>query len=411
MYYDTTNDPPGFQTHLIEDPDGLSPRCTLYLPSKLASKLRESKEQALLELERKSCDEKAPPPHVATRTPRPAPDRLDVDAERAKVCPVDTQHCRGSHYPVYDDYEPVNMLARSRTLSDKRDQERMETLYKQLVQKVGSLRKIGWPSLIGPDLDALAQRLPHFASVVRFVKDRLQSARERDLIPRVPPILLTGDPGLGKTHFCKALAEVLQTTVRVQPFDNAETTSQLLGSDRHWGNTHHGILFDLLALGTHANPIVILDELDKARSPRGDMDPLAPLHSILERTTACALRDLSLEFTLDATLVTFIATANDKQRIPQSLLSRFRMFEIQQPTGADAITVTHEVLGAVLERFGLEVPANSRKIAASLAHLNPREAGHFAEEVIAMTLASGCHALRLEDFTQDCGDSEAKWLH
>ncbi|MGC4395659.1 hypothetical protein [Hydrogenophaga crocea] len=47
--------------------------------------------------------------------------------------------------------------------------------------------------------------------------------------------------------------------------DRAETLPALLGSDITWGNSRYGLIFDLLGLGECANPLVILDELDKAQ--------------------------------------------------------------------------------------------------------------------------------------------------
>jgi ATP-dependent Lon protease len=404
-------DAPGFEMHTLEDPEGCFPSCRLYLPIDLAQSLRESKEQVLREQQRRRQEQEEPATRTTSRAARATPASIDIEAERANVRVPDPDSYRGSSYPVYDPYAPVDMLARSRTMSDKRDQERIETIYKQLAAKRSNLRPIKWPTDIPSELGALAERLPHFKEVTEFVRGRLEVASDYYLLPRVPPILLTGDPGLGKTHYCRALAEVLRTTVRVQPYDNAETTSQLLGSDRHWGNTHHGILFDLLALGSHANPILVLDELDKARSRHTQMDPLAPLHSILEPSTACALRDLSLEFTLDASLVTFIATANDEKLIPQTLLSRFRVFEILQPQGADAIAFAHEVLCAVLQRWELELPPHSRRLATCVAHLSAREILKAVEDAVTRMLADGRRELLRGDIRLDAGDQSGGWLH
>lgn len=410
MDHESKKEPPGFQMHTLASPKDPFQSCRLYLPSNLANHLRE-KEQALAALERKRHEEQEATSRAAGRMSRPVAATIDLEAERAAVRVPEPESYRGVCYPVYDAYAPVDMLARSRTMSDKRDYERIETIYKQLVAKRSNLRKIGWPSDIESDLDELARRMPHFKAVTQFVRERLSVAGDHDLPARIPPILLTGDPGLGKTHYCRELASVLHTTVRVQPYDNAETTSQLLGSDRYWGNTHHGVLFELLALGTHANPIVILDELDKSRARPSGLDPLAPLHSILEPSTACALRDLSLEFTLDASLVTFIATANSERRIPETLLSRFRVFNISQPQGADAIAVAQEVLLAVLRRFELEPPAKSRRLATRLAHLPAREILQVAEDSVTRMLTDGRRELTPGDIRPGDDDRPAMWLH
>lgn len=405
--HQTTNDEPGFEFLRLAHPDGFN-ESALYLPAAIAQEMRDAK-KALEEARAKVRAEQATSPPTP-RPSRPARELIDVDVERAKVQVPELGQWSGDRYPTYDAYAPVEMLARSRGYADKRDQERVEAIYKQLQAQGSCLREVGWPSDIEIDFESLQERLPHFAVVLEFAQQRLHVAEANGLPPRIPPILLTGAAGVGKTHFCRALAEVLRTTVRHQPFDNAQTTSTLLGSERHWGNTHYGLLFELLALGRHANPVVILDELDKVRVPSSYMDPLAPLHTILEPCTAGALRDQSLDFVLDASLVTFIATANDTSRIPETLVSRFRVFEIKQPTGAQALAFAQEVLRSVLQRHALQLPVNSRKLAAAVAHLSAREITQATEDALARMFAVGRRELRPVDFTPPM-EAGAPWVH
>lgn len=407
--HQTTNDEPGFEFLRLVHPDGFN-ESALYLPAALAQEMRDAKKKALEEARAKVRTEEATSPSTP-RPSRPARELIDVDAERAKVQVPELDLWFGDRYPTYDAYAPVEMLGRSRSYADKRDQERVEIIYKQLQAYGGCLRKVGWPDDVDAEFGSLKDRLPHFAAVLDFVQRRLQAAEVNGLPPRIPPVLLTGAAGVGKTHFCRSLAEVLRTTVRHQSFDNAQTTSALLGSDRHWGNTHYGLLFELLALGRHANPIVILDELDKVRVPASYMDPLAPLHTILEPCTAGALRDQSLDFVLDASLVTFIATANDASRIPETLASRFRIFEIKQPTGAQALAFAQEVQRSVLQRHAAQLPVNGRKLAAAVAHLSAREITQATEDALTRMFAVGRCDLRLEDFAPMPAQAGLPWLH
>ncbi len=67
-------------------------------------------------------------------------------------------------------------------------------------------------------------------------------------------------------------------------------------------------------LGDHTNPIVLLDELDKAN--RGNnMDPIGPLYRLLE-TTSAHWEDLSLPgLRMDASHLVILATANETTQI------------------------------------------------------------------------------------------------
>lgn len=400
------NAPAGYGLQRLLDPRalcGLSD-LALYLPLQLVELLREEREaQAVRDAEQEEAARIEAaflnPPSAASATVSPLKSRpLDPATERALVQVLQP----GEHFDpqlqhrVFDAYAPVDMLDASRRASDRREQERQETIFRELKAR-GCLRRIGWPADADVDLDALALAHPHFAHVVGFVRQRLKLARASNTPPRIPPLLLCGEPGVGKTHFCHALARTLGTTVRRQPFDNADSTSVLTGTDRHWGNTHTGVLFDLLALGEHANPVIVLDELDKARTRASGLDPLAPLHSLLEPATASQVRDVSLEFVLDASLVTWIGTANDITALPQSLLSRFRVFGIRLPTGQEAIQVAQGVMDDVLGRL---LPSNGpvpRRLATQVAHLVAREVYQATEAAAAAAVAAGRSRLVASD--------------
>lgn len=285
------------------------------------------------------------------------------------------------------------------------DRKRIEGVYGQLVLR-SPLRRVGMPHDIEMELSRLARQQPHFATVIQFVRERFALAGARNEPPRIPPILLAGPAGVGKTHFAHALAQTLGVPIRTQPYDNAETSSTLLGSDRHWANSHHGVLFELICLGEYVNPILILDELDKARAARSGYDPMAPLHTILEPSTCGRVRDISLDFEFDASLATFIATANDLRRIPETLRSRFRVFWIELPTGATAISLAEQVVLAWLPKLmpqrHAQVQAGDeddarRRLAVALAHLSAREIRQALEDAAGYAIANGRHRLTVQD--------------
>lgn len=189
----------------------------------------------------------------------------------------------------------------------------------------------------------------------------------------IPPILLGGDPGIGKTRFSQELAKALGTVIRRLPFDNGQTGNVLLGSDKHWANTSYGVVFEMVVLGHFANPIILLDEIDKA-SHWKNSDPLASLHTLLEPATSQRVRDLSLEIEFNASRVIWIATANDLVRIPQSLRSRFHEFWIEQPSGAQALQMAEVIAQDVHQEMNLsDFQSPAKEIVNFIAHLSARE--------------------------------------
>ena len=322
---------------------------------------------------------------------------------------------------------PVYALAAAQRLIDNvvqsgpdRDtRKRDETLGKKMVE-AGILRKLAVPANAAAEFETLRQAMPHFGEVIDLVRGRLLLASQSQHGPRIPPILLTGEPGLGKTHFAGELARILGTTVRRVAFDGPVTGATLMGSDRRWGNTSHGALFDLICLGEHANPIVILDEIDKV-SNRSNYDPLGPLHTLLEPSTSIHARDISVDFEFDASQVTWIATANDARWIPAPLLSRFTQFAIGRPGAEGAIASAQAVMAQAFAQMALEnFEPPHRRLAVVLAHLTAREIRQATEQAIATALGQGRSAVALSDiparFRDEAQDKKDKsmppgWLH
>jgi hypothetical protein len=275
-------------------------------------------------------------------------------------------------------YSPdaIRKLEKGAASADSDVHKRNAQLFAQLSPK-GALRRVGLTRRID-DVLALQLSHPHFSEVIQFVADRiaLQKASRRPV--GIPPMMLFGPPGVGKTHFCEALAAILHVPVRRHPMDQAETSSALLGSEQTWGNTRYGLVFEMLALGDYANPVVILDELDKAcrgQSSGGNMQsPTAVLHSLLEPVSALRVRDISVDIELDASLITWIATANYPWLIPPTLRSRLKEFLIRMPTAEQALLVASSVVAQAIRDSGAawrEPP--DRRFIAAVAHLSARE--------------------------------------
>ena len=192
-----------------------------------------------------------------------------------------------------------------------------------------------------------------------------------------------------------------------------------MGAARNWANTSLGLVFELVCLGERADPLILLDELDKARRSHNN-DPVAPLHSLLEPLTAKKVTDISAGIEFDASHILWVATANDLDRIPESILSRFQVFNIAMPTAEQAMALAQAVGAAVLRRMNANVNAQcgaeEDSLAAAvgtvftpppqrlynlLAHLTPREQIQALEHAYATALANGRRQLKREDLPPD----------
>eukprot|EP01038_Epipyxis_sp_PR26KG_P017596 gene17596-24444_t len=165
-----------------------------------------------------------------------------------------------------------------------------------------------WRPLACPDL-AVLSALQETSAGFRELFDLVDAACARSPSVPLPPILLVGGPGVGKTFVAQALAAALGASHRTVDMSTLQSQAHFVGSEKYWSDAEPGLLFDLLVSGTHANPTIVLDEVEKISRNRSH-DPMHGLHPLLEPETARRLTDLCTEVELDASRVRWILCAN-----------------------------------------------------------------------------------------------------
>jgi len=228
----------------------------------------------------------------------------------------------------FADYQ---LLAGRKSKSDE------EKAYFEVLSRVASRPLLRTPAQT-PRAQAvldLARTLPNFAEAIAYMAQQLALHRLRKGgVFQPAPVLLLGPPGVGKSHFAQALARLLGSAVHTLQLASQSNGWVLGGLDRGWSSARSGQVFEALAYGDTLAPVVVLDEIDKAAAEKKS-DPLGPLYQLLEPATAHSFRDEYVEFTIDASQVIWLATANDENAISPALLSRFVVFRIAAPEGAE----------------------------------------------------------------------------
>lgn len=176
--------------------------------------------------------------------------------------------------------------------------------------------------------DDLKAKFPNFKDVLDFYKGqfRLKTLTGKT---RIQPILLLGEAGVGKTYFAKELAQLLNTGYTFIDMGSLTSNWILSGNNGSWKNAKQGKILESLMKSKTINPLILMDELDKARS--GDWDPTMVLYQLLEEINAKEFIDEYIDFPFDASSIIYIACANSIQTIPEPLISRFKIFTIQKP--------------------------------------------------------------------------------
>lgn len=260
-------------------------------------------------------------------------------------------------------------------------QERNRTTAMKAVTKVlldrPMTRRIGRPQDVDAAVKRLAEIAPHIPALVDAVRIPLMVSAKTGAPPMIAPILLVGPAGVGKSHVSVGLAEILGVPVHKISYAAAGAAGNTLsGADKAWANTTTGVVFDLLAMGDYANPVLCLDELDKASmsftTANRERDPTNELLALLEPLTAKEHRDRCAEIRVDARHIVWIATANNLSTISQPLLSRFKLIFVGKPDARAAVTIALSVASAVAKEMGAAIKPPRGEVLQFLATINPR---------------------------------------
>ena len=251
--------------------------------------------------------------------------------------------------------------------------EALRAVYEKML-RLGGQRFTVKPSAL-PEMDGLFDELPNFTEVLEDIRKHVALCIDSNDSVELPPMLLLGAPGIGKTHFARKLSQLLGTGFGFVPMSSLTAGWVLSGASSQWKNAKPGKVFDTFVNGDYANPVIVVDEIDKA-SADGHYDPLGALYELLESETATRFVDEFVELPIDASGAVWLATANDAGRIPEPLLSRLAVYEIEAPDAEGAAriarTIYSEIRGS--HDWGRQFPeAPSPSTLEKLAALPPRE--------------------------------------
>lgn len=204
------------------------------------------------------------------------------------------------------------------------------------------------PLIEVPDLhrarSVLVFEFPYAIEAIDFVLS--------DLVGRatvhIRPLLLVGDVGGGKTRFVRRLGEVLG--LPISRYDASRADGAVFGgTDRRWYSAEPCHPFLAVVRGRAANPMVLIDEIDKAAT-RNDYGRLWDcLLGFLEPETNARYPDPALQIDLELSQISYAATANDIEPLPSPIRDRFRIVHFPKP-GPEHLEVLLPAVTADLAR-------------------------------------------------------------
>jgi hypothetical protein len=224
---------------------------------------------------------------------------------------------------------------------------------REIITHLKAVINVPLPLAAAPPLHEVRNQLlfefPYAADVIDFALADLVGRRTIKL----RPLVLLGEPGGGKSRFARRLAEILK--VECWRTDASRSDGAVFaGTDKRWYSAEPCHPFLAIARAKHANPIVLIDELEKAGT-RNDYGRFWDcLLAFLEPETAVRYPDPALQVPLDLSQVSYVATANALDPLPAPLRDRFRIVTFPKPGPEHLDALLRPVIADLAAERGLD---------------------------------------------------------
>jgi len=213
------------------------------------------------------------------------------------------------------------------------------------------MASIDMPLAETPDLQEISRLLtaemPWAEDVITTVlMDSVGSA-----VSRVRNTLLVGKPGSGKTRLARRLGELLGMQPTIVPAAGAADAS-FGGTNRQWSTARAAVPTQTVRRTGIANPLLVIDELEKAGDGTHNGRLSDVLLPFLEIESAKRYHDPYLECAVNLSMACYICTSNSTYLIPGPLLDRLRVLEVPQPRRQDLLVVARTILSEIRAERG-----------------------------------------------------------
>ncbi|KAM7202890.1 peroxisomal Lon protease 2 [Rhypophila sp. PSN 637] len=307
----------------------------------------------------------------------------------------------------------------------------VEAEIKQAEQELGA-----WE----PNKDETAKATDPDPAVEEKVKAnaaKLEVLKSKRMVDRSPILLLVGPPGVGKTSLARSVAIALGRKFHRISLGGVRDEAEIRGHRRTYVAAMPGLIVQGLKKAGVANPVCLLDEIDKVGGSSVHGDPSAAMLEVLDPEQNHTFTDHYVNIPLDLSKVLFIATANSLDTIPPPLLDRMETIYIPGYTtlekrhiamqhlipkqlrvnglSSDQVIFTPEVVSKIIESYTREAGVRNleREISSVLRgkaveFADAKDSGHPEKYNPQLTLDDLEKFLGIEKFEEEIAEKTSR---
>lgn len=266
---------------------------------------------------------------------------------------------------------------------------------------------------------------------------KLEVLRSKRMTDKSPILLLVGPPGVGKTSLARSVATALGRKFHRISLGGVRDEAEIRGHRRTYVAAMPGVIVQGLKKVGVANPVFLLDEIDKVGGPNHHGDPSAAMLEVLDPEQNYNFVDHYVEVPLDLSKVVFIATANSLETIPPPLLDRMETIHIHGYTtlekrhiamqhlvpkqvrvnglNEDQVVFPQEVVSKIIEAYtreagvrNLERELGSICRAKAVEYADAKDAGHPETYQPRLTVEDVENILGNEKYTEEIAEETSR---